>query len=91
MINKMLGLLGPPATAPPPPAPARRTRPAATAAAAVDGLTNVTVVAAVSVPSPSERVSVIVNVPGVALVSVALGADRVVDDAAGGRPVVAER
>ena len=74
MINKMLGLLGPLATAPPPPAPP--TPPSAAAArsaAAAGGLTNVTVVVAVSVASPSDRVSVTVKVPGVALVSVALG------------------
>ena len=70
MISKMLGLLGPPATA------AAATDAAVGTAAARrrgDGLTNVTVVVAVSVPSPSERVSLIVKVPGVALVSVALG------------------
>ncbi len=37
-----------------------------------DGLTNETVVVAVSVPAPSDTVSVIVKVPGFALVSVAL-------------------
>ena len=75
MISKMLGLLGPPATAPPPP-PAPPTPPSAVPplpAPPPDGLTNVTVVVAVSVASPSDRVRVIVKVPGVALVSVAFG------------------
>src|SRR5437868_1460696 len=69
MISRMLGWVGPPATAPPappdpPPAPP----------AAAGGLTKVTVVVAVSAPAPSEMVSSIVKVPGVALVSVVLGA-----------------
>src|SRR4051794_8220708 len=76
MINRTLGLVGPLATpppAPPAPFPAPPAPPAAPPAAA-GGLTNVTVVVAVSAPSPSERVSLIVKVPGVVLVSVALGA-----------------
>src|SRR6478609_7403588 len=59
MISKTLGLESPaPAPAPPPP-PALRS-------------TNVTVVLALLVISPSETVSLTVNVPGVELVSVAL-------------------
>src|SRR3954471_16779769 len=83
MINRMLGLLGPFATAPPPPSappmPVAPPRPAPPAAALpppapplADGLTNVTAVVALAAAAPSETVRVIVKVPGVALVSVAL-------------------
>jgi hypothetical protein len=70
MINRMLGLL---ATAPPPPPAPPAAPPPPPAPPPADGLTNVTVVVAVSVASPSESVSLIVKLPGVALVSVALG------------------
>jgi len=58
MINKMLGLLGLPVMVSP---------------LLVDGLTNVTVVVAVSVAFLFDRVRLIVKVLGVALVSVAFG------------------
>ncbi len=67
MINKTLGLLATGAPPAPPPPPAPPLPPPA------DGLTNVTVVVAVSVASPSETVRLIVKVPGLALVSVAFG------------------